>query len=98
MVRLHFKSTEEFEVLFRQRSLEVTDAIVDGIENAMAQNKKTALLFEVSIDSYEIAYEISLPSSQWEESLQLCLDHYHELNLTDQQIDTWKLLETVKVW
>jgi len=26
------------------------------------------------------------------------LDHYHEKNLVDEQIDTWELLEVVKAW
>ena len=51
-----------------------------------------------SFEDVEIAYEISLPSREWEVALQSCLDHYHSLSLTDKQIDTWKLLEVARTW
>lgn len=98
MVKLHFESTEEFETLFKKKSKNVTDAIVLGIQIAMTNNHKTARLFEISFQDADRVFEITLPQSQWEVSLKSCLDHYHELNLTDEQIDTWKLYEAAKVW
>jgi len=98
VVKLHFKTTEEFEKLFKVRDKEVTDAIVSSVEQAMKENKKSADLFEVSFEDAEIGYTISLPAREWPHALQSCLDHYHVLNLTDQQIDTWKLLEAAKTW
>jgi len=98
MVKLHFKTTEEFEKLFKKNSKEITDHMVSGIEKAVMDNKKTAKIFEITFDDNDMLYEISLPQSQWQEALSKCLDHYRKLNLTDEQIDTWKLLEAVKVW
>lgn len=98
MKKLHFESTEQFEVLFRSKTKDVTDAIVESIELAMASSKRTALIFEITFEQAEMMYEISLPVSQWPIALQKCLDHYHELGLTNEQIDTWKLLEAAKVW
>lgn len=98
MVRLHFKTTKEFEGLFKNKTLAVTRSIIDGIEDAMAANKRTALLFEITFDDAESMYEISLPTSQWTISLESCLKHLHEENLTDEQIDCWKLLEIAKDW
>ena len=98
MKRLHFESTEQFEILFRSHTKDVTDAIVKAIELAMSNSKKTALIFEITFDQADMMYEVSLPVSQWASALQKCLEHYHELGLTDEQIDTWKLLEAAKVW
>jgi len=98
VVKLTFNNTEEFEDLFKNRKREVTDGIVLGIENAMRGNKKTAGLFEISFNDYSRMFEISLPRSQWVHALEACLEHYHELELADEAIDTWKLLEAAKVW
>ena len=96
MVKLHFQTTAEFEGLFKRKNREVTDTIVSAVGESIAKRKKTALLFEVSFDDVEIAYEISLPEKEWSAALQSCLDHYHSLKLSDEQIDTWKLLELIK--
>jgi len=98
MIQLNFQNADEFEKLFKLKDKLVTDAIVEAIAEAMQDNKKTAKLFECSFEDVEIAYEISLPSREWEVALQSCLDHYHSLNLTDEQIDTWKLLEAARTW
>lgn len=98
MVKLHFETTEEFEVLFKKRTKNITDAITLGIEKAMQEGKKSAVLFEVSFNDAETSFEISLPRSQWKQALEQCLNHYEELRLTDECIDTWKLLEIAKVW
>ena len=98
MVKLHFETTEEFEGLFKRKTKNVTDAIVVGIEKAMHDNRKTAMLFEITFAQAESMFEISLPRSQWATALEQCLKHYEQLNLTDECIDTWKLLEAAKVW
>mgnify|MGYP000569041418 CR=1 FL=1 len=98
MKRIHFKDTSEFEGIFRKKTKAVTDAIVSGIEQAVTDRKKSADLFELTFDDVEMLYEISLPQSQWATALQSCLDHYHERGCTDECIDTWKLLEAVKLF
>jgi hypothetical protein len=98
MVKLHFNSTSEFESLFRGKSLSVTRSIISGIEIAMQGGKRTAKLFEITFDEVDMMYEISLPKSQWQTALENCLEHLHKENLTDEEIDCWKLLEAVKVW
>lgn len=96
MVKLHFNSTDEFEGLFKVKTLEVTRAIVSGIQSAYNDRKKTAPLFEISFSEVEIGYEISLNRVEWVPALEHCLDHLHTLELADEQIDCWKLLEAVK--
>ena len=96
MVRLHFENTDEFETLFKNKSLSVTRTIVSGIEEAEMKRKKTALLFEITFDVQELSWEISLPRSQWQQALESCLDHLHKVGTADEQIDCWKLLEAIK--
>lgn len=98
MVKLHFTSTEEFEGLFKRKNLSVTRSIVQGIEEAMQGNKRTALLFEITFEEADNMYEISLPQSQWVIALESCLEHLHAQNLADEEIDCWKLLEAAKSW
>lgn len=100
MKKLNFNSTEEFESLFsgKNKKREVTDAIVEGIEEAMKFNKTSAPIFLFTFSEAEIEYEMSLPQDQWITALQACLEHYEELELTDECIDTWKLIEVIKFW
>jgi|TARA_R110000803_G_C11959227_1_gene318514 hypothetical protein len=98
MVKLHFKTTDEFEGLFKGRKLSVTRSIIQGIEEAMQGNKRTANLFEVTFEEAEMAYEISLPQSQWVNALDSCLEDLHSRNLSDEEIDCWKILEAAKCW
>ena len=98
MVKLHFNTTDEFEGLFKRKTLSVTRSIIEGIEKAVQNRKKTALLFEITFEEVDMMYEISLPQSQWQPALENCLEHLHTQDLADEQIDCWKLLEAVKVW
>ena len=97
MVKLHFNSPEDFSSIFKRQSIKVTNAIVEAIEIAMTDRKRTAMLFEITFEEHDNLYEISLPSSQWASALQSCLDHYHQEGMSDEAIDTWKLLEAAKL-
>ena len=96
MVKLHFNTTDEFEGLFKRKSLSVTRSIISGIEKAIQSGRRTAPLFEISFEQVDMMYEISLPNSQWQTALENCLEHLHAEDLTDEQIDCWKLIEVVK--
>ncbi len=96
VVRLHFKRTEEFEGLFKRKTLSVTRSIVDGIDTAFKKDKRSAPLFEITFDEVDTMYEISLPKSQWKNALESCLEHLHIEELADEQIDCWKLIESIK--
>lgn len=98
MVKLHFTSTDEFEGLFKRKSLPVTRSIIKGIEDAMQKNKRTAPLFEITFEQADNMFEISLPQNQWVTALESCLEHLHAQNLADEEIDCWKLLEAAKSW
>lgn len=98
MVKLEFNTVDEFDATFKNKTKAMTDSIRNGIEEAMQSNARSADLFEIHFKEAEFMYEISLPQSQWVTALEACLDHYHKLNLADDQIDTWKLLEAAKAW
>jgi hypothetical protein len=98
MIQLNFEHPEQFKGLFGTKSRKVTDGIVLGIREAMENNQSSADLFEISFEDYNMSYEISLPKKQWSIALQSCLDFYHQVDATDECIDTWKLLEAAKVW
>jgi len=97
MIKLHFNTTEEFEGLFKTKTLAVTRGIIRGIETAVQHRKRSAPLFEITFDQVDLCYEISLPQSQWQVALEHCLDHLHQEDLADEQIDCWKLLEAIKI-
>ena len=96
--KLHFNSTDEFDILFKKQTLAVTRSIIKGIEETMQSNKRSALLFEITFEGVDSMYEISLPVSQWTTALESCLSHLHKAGLADEQIDCWKLLEIAKNW
>ena len=103
MVKLHFKNTDEFDALFKVKNLQITDAVVRGIEKAMIKERYSAKLFSITFDDVDIAYDISLPKKEWKHALESCLDYYHTLNsstddVANKQIEAWKLLEIAKVW
>ena len=98
MVKLHFETTEEFEGLFKRKTLSVTRSIVEGVGKAMEDRKKSALLFQLTFSNCDNMFEISLPQSQWVQTLESCLQHLHAKGLADEQIDCWKLLEAAKTW
>ena len=96
VAKLHFNTPEEFTQTFRNKDVSVTNSIVASIEKAMQDRQRTALLFEITFEEHDNLYEISIPKSQWTVALQSCLDFYHKAEMSDEAIDTWKLLEAAK--
>ena len=95
---MHFNSTAEFERVFKATDQEITDAMVEGIQEAFTYQKKSAQLFEISFEDVDIVYEITLPSKQWEQALETCLKHYQDLDLADPAIDTYLLQKDIRKW
>jgi len=98
MKKLHFENTDEFERVFKTKDEEVTDAMVEGIQEAFSFHKKSAQLFEITFKDADIVYDISLPSTQWEIALETCLEHYREMDLADKAIDTYLLQKGIRLW
>jgi hypothetical protein len=98
MRKLHFENTDEFERVFKATDEEVTDAMVEGIQEAFTYQKKSAELFEITFENADLVYEITLPSTQWELALETCLNHYRDLEASDKAIDTYLLQKDIRKW
>ncbi len=96
MKRLEIDSLEELEAMFREKSVEMTDAIKESIQEAYDGNKKTALLFEIQIEGVESAFEISITKKEWIIALENCLRHYEEWEHGDDALDTYLLIKNLK--
>lgn len=96
MRRLQIESLQELEKIFREKSVDMTNNIKEGIEEAMKNKKKTALLFEIQVEGLENIFEISLTSKEWIIALENCLKHYGEWEMSDEAIDTYLLIKELK--
>ena len=96
MRKLQIESLEELEGIFREKSVDMTNNIREGIEEAMKNRKKTALLFEIELDGMDTTFEISLTSKEWITALENCLKHYSEWEMGDEAIDTYLLIKELK--
>ena len=96
MKKLHIDSLDELEAMFREKTVEMTDAIKESIQEAYDGNKKTALLFEIQIEGVDSAFEISITKKEWIIALENCLRHYEEWEHGDDAIDTFLLIKTLK--
>jgi hypothetical protein len=96
MRKLQIESLEELEGIFREKSVDMTNNIREGIAEAMKNKKKTALLFEIELDGMDTTFEISLTSKEWITALENCLKHYSEWEMGDEAIDTYLLIKELK--
>lgn len=98
MKHFNFDHPEQFEKVFKGENREITDAIVESIHDAFQFQKNSADMFSITFGEEDLAYEITLPKSQWEQAVQKCLDHYHKWGCADEAIDTYLLLKNIKEW
>jgi hypothetical protein len=96
MKRLEIDSLEELEAMFKEKSVEMTDAIRESIQEAFDNKKRTALLFEIQIEGVESAFEISITRKEWIIALENCLRHYEEWEHGDDALDTYLLIKKLK--
>jgi len=96
MRKLQIESLKELENIFRERSVDMTNNIREGIQEAFKKKKKTAILFEIEVNGMDTAFEISLTSKEWLTALENCLRHYEEWEMGDEAIDTYLLIKELK--
>ena len=96
MRKLQIESLEELEGIFREKSVDMTNNIREGIEEAMKAKKKTAILFEIFMEGMDTSFEISLSKKEWIIALENCLKHYSEWEMGDEAIDTYLLIKELK--
>ena len=93
MKRFTFDALDDFESFFSGTNNDVTDAIVEGIKEAIENKKKTADCFELGFDEGDDFFEVSLPRSEWAQALSACMTKYEEAERYDDVIDTFQLLK-----
>lgn len=96
MRKLQIEDLHELEAIFRERSVDMTNNIREGIQEAFDRKKKTAMLFEIVVEGLENSFEISLPIKEWTTALENCLKHYQEWEMADEAIDTYLLIKQLK--
>jgi len=96
MRKLEIDSLEELEAIFRERSVDMTNNIREGIQEAFDNKKKTAILFEIFMEGMDTSFEISLSKKEWIIALENCLKHYQEWEMADDAIDTYLLIKELK--
>jgi hypothetical protein len=97
MKNLQIESLEDLKEFLQEKSVNITNSIKEGIEQAINNNKKTALLFEIEVEGMDTSFEISLTSKEWVKALENCLKHYTEWSMADDAIDTWILIKELKL-
>ena len=98
MTKLVLTSVEEFENLFNQKDVKITNGIVYGIRNAIHNKAKTANLFEIIFQHEDTYYEITLPKAQWGKALTSCIEKYEEREMWDDAIDTYNLTKLIDAY
>lgn len=96
MKKINIESIEDLDALFKEKTLEMTDTIKNSIQQAHSAKKRTAQLFEIQINGTDSAFEISLSKAEWIVALENCLKHYEEWEHSDDAIDTYMLIKTLK--
>ena len=96
MKKLYVESLDQLDAMFREKTIEMTDTIKTSIQEAYNANKRTAHLFQIEIDGVENMFDISLGRAEWIVALENCLKHYEEWEHSDDAIDTYMLIKTLK--
>jgi glutamate-1-semialdehyde aminotransferase len=98
MREFNFNDPEDFKGVFASNNREITNAIVDSIQEAHNFQKTSADMFSITFGEEDLAYEISLPKDQWEKALEKCLENYHKWDCGDEAIDTYLILKQIREW
>tara|TARA_R110002049_G_scaffold119818_3_gene274156 strand:+ start:1290 stop:1625 length:336 start_codon:yes stop_codon:yes gene_type:complete len=98
MKEYNFDSPADFKGVFGSNNKDITDSIVEAIQEANKFQKESAEMFSIRFGEEDIAYEITLPKSQWEKALTKCLENYHKWECADLAIDTYLLQKEIKKW
>lgn len=96
MIKATLNSVNDVPDFLNENSLKITNTIVKVIESIYKTRKKSALILELTLMDANGVFEISLPRTEWEKSLENCLKVYSETEMYDEAIDTFSLLEKIK--
>ena len=93
MKRFTFDEVTDFSDFFSGNNHEVTDAIVEGIKEAIEAEQEEAELFELGFHEEDDFFEVSLQKDEWPQALSACMTKYENAEMYDQVIDTFELLK-----
>ena len=93
MKRFTFDEVTDFSDFFSGNNHEVTDAIVEGIKEAIEAEEDEAELFELGFDEEDDFFEVSLEKGEWPQALSACMNKYEEAERYDDVIEAYELLK-----
>lgn len=93
MKRFTFDEVTDFSNFFAGNNSEVTDAIVEGIKEAIEAEKDEAELFELGFNEEDDFFEVSLEKGEWPQALSACMSKYEEAERYDDVIEAYELLK-----
>ena len=93
MKRFTFDEVTDFSTFFSGNNHEVTDAIFEGIKEAIEAGVEEAELFELGFHEEDDFFEVSLAKDEWPQALSACMNKYEEAEMYDQVIDAFELLK-----
>ena len=93
MKRFTFDEVTDFSNFFDGNNDEITDAIVEGIKEAIEAKKDEAELFELGFNEEDDFFEVSLEKGEWPQALSACMTKYEEAERYDDVIETYQLLK-----
>ena len=93
MKRFTFDEITDFSSFFNGNNPEITDAIVEGIREAMDANKNEADLFELGFNEEDDFFEVSLEKGEWSQALSACMNKYEQAERYDDVIEAYTLLK-----
>lgn len=96
MIKATLDSVQDVPNFLDENYLNISNTIVQTITEIYKTRKKSALILELTLMDANGVFEISLPKSEWEKSLQNCVKFYSESEMYDEAIDTFSLIEKLK--
>jgi len=93
MKRFTFDEVTDFSNFFDGNNDEITDAIVEGIKEAIEAEKDEAELFELGFNEEDDFFEVSLEKGEWPQALSACMTKYEDAERYDDVIETYQLLK-----
>ena len=93
MKRFTFDEVTDFSTFFDGNNDEITDAIVEGIKEAIEAEKDEAELFELGFNEEDDFFEVCLDKGEWPQALSACMTKYEDAERYDDVIETYQLLK-----
>lgn len=91
MKTLKFKSLTEFQQAVEKPTPTLSTIIYESIQESYDKGEQSSRLFNVSLDSEQVDYEITLPKKQWAKALESCLKDFEAFEESDMAIDCYLL-------